>query len=50
MNIFKNVKYLDCLERFGEEGADAADLITKMLSPEARERYVYSCASRYRVY
>lgn len=39
-NILKNLKCLDGLERFGEEGADAADLIDKMLSPESHNRYV----------
>ena len=37
-NIMKNQKSLEGLARFGEEGADAIDLIEKMLSPEARER------------
>ena len=39
-NILKGSKCLDGLERFGEEGAEGVDLITKMLSPEARDRYV----------
>ncbi|THH14294.1 hypothetical protein EUX98_g9628, partial [Antrodiella citrinella] len=37
-NIFKNAKNLDGLERFGEEGSEAVDVISKMLSPEASER------------
>lgn len=40
MNIMKNVKSLDGLETFGEEGSEAVDLITRMLCPEASERYV----------
>ncbi|KAI0731574.1 kinase-like domain-containing protein [Irpex lacteus] len=38
VNILKGAKCLDGLERFGEEGSEAVDVITKMLSPEARER------------
>ncbi|KAF9467138.1 hypothetical protein BDZ94DRAFT_1287849 [Collybia nuda] len=38
VNILKNAKNLEALERFGEEGAEAADLITAMLDPEAYER------------
>lgn len=38
VNILKNAKNLDALERFGEEGSEATDLIEKMLDPEARER------------
>jgi len=38
VNILKNVKSLDGLERFGEEGSDAAELITSMLSTEAYDR------------
>ncbi|KAG6813082.1 hypothetical protein H0H92_014141 [Tricholoma furcatifolium] len=38
VSILKNEKKLDGLERFGEEGAEAADLITKMLDPIAHER------------
>ncbi|KAI0717900.1 hypothetical protein C8T65DRAFT_571302 [Cerioporus squamosus] len=37
-NIVKNAKNLEGLERFGEEGAEGVDLITKMLSPEAYDR------------
>ncbi|KAJ7291175.1 hypothetical protein C8J57DRAFT_1586785 [Mycena rebaudengoi] len=37
-NIFKGAKCLDGLERFGEEGEEAVDLITAMLHPEARDR------------
>ena len=37
-NIIKNVKSLEGLERFGEEGSEAEDLICKMLSPEPYER------------
>ncbi len=40
VNILKGAKCLDGLERFGEEGSEAVDVITKMLSPEARERCV----------
>ncbi|KAJ8486815.1 hypothetical protein ONZ45_g14539 [Pleurotus djamor] len=38
INIMKNAKFLDGLERFGEEGAEAVDLIEKMLDPEAKNR------------
>ncbi|KAF5384110.1 hypothetical protein D9615_003326 [Tricholomella constricta] len=38
VNIIKNDKNLEALERFGEEGAEAADLITSMLDPQAYER------------
>ncbi|EGO01108.1 hypothetical protein SERLA73DRAFT_105633 [Serpula lacrymans var. lacrymans S7.3] len=37
-NIFKNSKCLDGLERFGEEGSEAVDLISSMLDPEAYKR------------
>nr|VWO95301.1 Pectinesterase (EC [Ganoderma boninense] len=37
-NILKNAKSLEGLERFGEEGTEAVDLIDRMLSPEAYER------------
>jgi serine/threonine-protein kinase/endoribonuclease IRE1 len=40
VNILKNAKCLDGLERFGEEGSDAVDLIEAMLNPEASGRYV----------
>ena len=40
VNILKNVKSLEKLERFGEEGSDAAELISSMLSTEAYDRYV----------
>lgn len=38
VNIMKNEKNLEALQRFGEEGAEAADLIDAMLHPEAYER------------
>ncbi|GJE93190.1 PKc-like and RNase Ire1 domain-containing protein [Phanerochaete sordida] len=38
MKILKDEKSLDGLERFGEEGSEAVDLICKMLSPEPYER------------
>ncbi|KAI6132924.1 hypothetical protein EV401DRAFT_1914944 [Pisolithus croceorrhizus] len=38
VNIIKNVKSLDGLDHFGEEGTEAVDLITKMLDPEACNR------------
>lgn len=38
VNILKNAKCLDGLEKFGEEGSEAADLIIAMLSPEAYDR------------
>ncbi|EAU84069.1 other/IRE protein kinase [Coprinopsis cinerea okayama7 len=38
VNILKDAKSLDLLERFGEEGTEACDLIEKMLDPEASER------------
>ncbi|KAH9947794.1 hypothetical protein B0H21DRAFT_311206 [Amylocystis lapponica] len=37
-NILKNAKTLDGLERFGEEGSEGTDLISRMLSPEACDR------------
>ncbi|KAJ7130190.1 hypothetical protein C8R44DRAFT_699316 [Mycena epipterygia] len=37
-NIMKGVKNLDGLERFGEEGQEAVDLISAMLHAEAYER------------
>ena len=40
VNILKNARSLDGLERFGEEGEEAVDLIGQMLDPEASERYV----------
>lgn len=42
VNILKNAKNLGGLERFGEEGSEAVDLITQMLDPEASKRCVYS--------
>lgn len=38
VNILKNVKSLEGLERFGEEGSDAAELISSMLSTDASDR------------
>ncbi|TFK29552.1 hypothetical protein FA15DRAFT_664103 [Coprinopsis marcescibilis] len=38
VNILKDQKSLDLLERFGEEGTEACDLIDQMLHPEASER------------
>ncbi|KAL4071770.1 hypothetical protein J3A83DRAFT_4236201 [Scleroderma citrinum] len=38
VNIIKNVKNLDGLEHYGEEGTEAVDLITKMLDPHACDR------------
>jgi len=38
VNIMKNAKNLELLERFGEEGTEAADLIEKMLEPTPSER------------
>jgi serine/threonine-protein kinase/endoribonuclease IRE1 len=40
VNICKDVKNLDGLACFGEEGSEAADLIEAMLKPEAHERCV----------
>jgi serine/threonine-protein kinase/endoribonuclease IRE1 len=40
VNILKNVKCLDGLERFGEEGSEAVELISSMLSIEASDRFV----------
>lgn len=37
-NIMKNVKNVEGLERFGEEGSEAVDLICRMLSLEPYER------------
>ena len=39
-NILKDAKCLDGLERFGEEGVEGVDLITRMLSPEPQARCV----------
>ncbi|KAL6309426.1 hypothetical protein BKA93DRAFT_821733 [Sparassis latifolia] len=38
VNILKNSKSLEGLERFGEEGSEGVDLISQMLSPEAYHR------------
>ncbi|KAF8639142.1 hypothetical protein AX17_001632 [Amanita inopinata Kibby_2008] len=38
VNILKDAKSLNGLERFGEEGSEAVDLITQMLDPEASKR------------
>ncbi|KIJ05801.1 hypothetical protein PAXINDRAFT_103628, partial [Paxillus involutus ATCC 200175] len=38
VNIIKDVKSLEGLERFGEEGSEGVDLIGKMLDPEACNR------------
>ncbi|KIK99548.1 hypothetical protein PAXRUDRAFT_822623 [Paxillus rubicundulus Ve08.2h10] len=38
VNIIKDVKSLEGLERFGEEGSEGVDLIGKMLDPEAYNR------------
>ncbi|PPQ65135.1 hypothetical protein CVT24_003225 [Panaeolus cyanescens] len=38
INIMKNAKFLEGLDKFGEEGTEAKDLIVKMLDPEASER------------
>ena len=42
VNIMKNIKCLEGLERFGEEGSEAVDLITHMLDPVASARCVCS--------
>ena len=42
VNIMKNIKCLEGLERFGEEGSEAVDLITHMLDPVASARCVSS--------
>lgn len=38
INILKNAKTMDGLERFGEEGSEASDLIESMLAPDSRGR------------
>jgi serine/threonine-protein kinase/endoribonuclease IRE1 len=38
VNILKDIKSLDALERFGEEGTEAVDLIDHMLAPEPSKR------------
>ncbi|KAM6501093.1 hypothetical protein JOM56_004107 [Amanita muscaria] len=38
VNILKNAKNLGGLERFGEEGSEAVDLISQMLDPDASKR------------
>lgn len=40
MNIIKDIKSLDYLESYGEEGLEAIDLIAQMLDKEASARYV----------
>ncbi len=45
MNILKNEKSLEALERFGEEGSEAAHLIERMLNPEAYSRLVFHVCS-----
>jgi serine/threonine-protein kinase/endoribonuclease IRE1 len=40
VNILRDVKSLDGLDRFGEEGAEAVDLIETMLDPEPSKRCV----------
>lgn len=44
VNILKNMKNLDGLERFGEEGSEAVALIDSMLSTEALDRCAVSCS------
>jgi serine/threonine-protein kinase/endoribonuclease IRE1 len=39
MNIMRDNKDLSGLQSFGEEGVEAVDLISKMLSPESSQRY-----------
>lgn len=39
VNIMKNAKNLELLQRFGEEGTEAMDLIEKMLNPLPPGRY-----------
>lgn len=47
VNIMKNAKNLELLERFGEEGTEAMDLIEKMLNPLPPGRYdVHSSFSK----
>jgi serine/threonine-protein kinase/endoribonuclease IRE1 len=41
INILKNTRYLEGLDRFGEEGAEVTDLIGSMLHPEAHARRVF---------
>jgi serine/threonine-protein kinase/endoribonuclease IRE1 len=41
-NLMKGAKNLQGLERFGEEGEEAVDLISAMLHAEAHERYAAS--------
>lgn len=47
VNIMKNAKNLELLERFGEEGTEAVDLIEKMLDPVPSERCVSLSAGVY---
>ena len=44
VNILKNMKNLEGLERFGEEGSEAVALIDSMLSTEALDRCAVSCS------
>ena len=39
-NIMKNIKSLEGLDHFGEEGTEVTDLIEEMLNPQAPLRYV----------
>ena len=47
VNILKNVKNLEGLERFGEEGSEAVALIDSMLSSEASNRCAFSYLPRH---
>lgn len=48
VNILKDAKCLNGLERFGEEGSEAVDLIEAMLNPEASGRFVISHLNSFR--
>jgi serine/threonine-protein kinase/endoribonuclease IRE1 len=43
-NILKDEKDLSWLERLGEEGEEASDLISKMLNPQPKLRYDNPCS------
>lgn len=40
VNILKDAKSLEWLERLGEEGSEATDVIHRMLNPDPKHRYV----------
>lgn len=49
VNIMKNAKNLELLERFGEEGTEAVNLIERMLDPLPSERYARHSDTPWRI-